>query len=230
MPFTLVGYKDLCQGLPNSVLLVVILGEGLWIIAYALIIWSAFRDKTYGVPLTAIALNYTWEILYTFVFPSPCWVVRLLRYGWFILDTVIVWQLVRFGRKDQRIPDFRHYYFIGLLVIFVMALIGHLTYHHAYQDLGGQQAAYGINFIMSILFVLLFYSRKDKHGLSYGAAWAKMLGTGILALATALSFISNPVPVQDFLLFLFVSIFLFDVWYIILFHWREPEIAAAATA
>ena len=230
MPFTLVGYNDLCQGLPNSVLLVVILGEGLWIVAYVLVIWAGFRDKTYGVPLTSIALNYTWEILYAFVTPSSCWVVRFLRYGWFILDTVIVWQLVRFGRKDQRIPDFRRYYRIGLLVIFVMAFIGHLTYHHAYRDQGGQQAAYAINFIMSILFVLMFYSRRDKQGLSYGAAWAKMLGTGILALATALSFISNPVPVQDFLLFLFVGIFLFDVWYIILFHRREPQVALAAAA
>ena len=187
MPFTLVGFlKDVCQGVSNFELFVVILGEGLWIIAYALIIWTGFRNRTYGLPLTAVALNYSWEVLYCFVFPSSCWVVRLLRYSWLALDSLLVWQLLRFGRREQRIPDFRQHYYIGLLVIFVMAAIGHLTFHHAFQDQGGQEAAYAINFIMSILFVLLFYSRRDGHGLSYGAAWAKMLGTGILGLATAL--------------------------------------------
>src|SRR5258707_7680336 len=98
MPFTLVGFlKDVCQGVSNFELFVVILGEGLWIIAYALIIWTGFRNRTYGIPLTAVALNYSWEVLYCFVFPSSCWVVRLLRYSWLALDSLIVWQLLRFG-------------------------------------------------------------------------------------------------------------------------------------
>ena len=210
--------QALCQGVLNIELLIVILGEGLWIIAYILIIRKAFRSHTYGLPLTAIALNYTWEVLYGIIFPSSCWVVRLLRYGWLILDSVIVWQLLRYGRREQSVPDFRRHFYEGVLLIFLMAGIGNWTFRRAFQDQGGVAAAYVINFIMSILFVLLFYSRKDGHGLSYGAAWTKMLGTGILSLASAIILIAHPTPSLAFMLFLFVSIFLFDVAYTVLLH------------
>ena len=227
MPFFLVGGLNyVCQSMPKLQLFVIILGEGLWVITYMLIIREAFRAHTYGIPLIATALNCTWEVLYCLLFPSSCWVVRLLRYAWIILDAVIVWQLIRYGRKEQKIPDFRQHFYIAMFLIFLMAGIGHWTFSRAFQDLGGEEAAFSINLIMSFLFVLLFYSRKHAYGLSYGAAWTKMLGTGILSLATAISFMSHPVPTQDFMLFLFASIFLFDILYIVLWHRLRSTVSA----
>lgn len=230
MPFVFLGNRDLCLGLPNFLLFVIILGEGLWVITYALVIRQAFKDRSYGIPLTATALNYTWEILYAIVYPSPCRVVRLLRYAWLILDSVIVWQLFRYGRKEQRIPDFRRYFYISLLAIFAMAGTEQWTFRKAFQDFGGDEAAYSINLIMSVLFVLLFYARKDGHGLSYGAAWTKMVGTGVLSLMSAISFKSNPNQTNDFMLFLFVTIFLFDILYIGLMHRSRLGLTALKTA
>lgn len=223
MAFILVEVqKNLCSLVPNLQLLVVVLGEGFWVITYMLIILRASRCRTYGIPITATALNYTWEVLYSFIFPTSCWVVRLLRYVWLALDSVIVWQILRYGKSKQVIPPFRQHFYVGVVLIFLMAGTGNWTFRRAFQDQSGELAAYGINFIMSVLFVFLFYSRKDGNGLSYAAAWTKMLGTGILSLASAISFISNPSPSRDFMLFLFVSIFLFDVSYIILLH-RLPK-------
>jgi hypothetical protein len=163
-------------------------------------------------------MNYTWEVLYGIVCPTSCHIVRLLRYGWLILDSVIVWQLLRYGRKEQSVPDLRRYFYWAVLLVFLMAGIGNWTFRRAFQDQEGAIAAYIINFIMSILFVFLFYSRKDGHGLSYGAAWTKMLGTGILSLTSAIIFISHPTAEFAFMLFLFASILLFDVLYTVLLH------------
>jgi hypothetical protein len=216
----------LCQGTSIAELLVIILGEGLWIITYILIIRKAFRDRTYGLPITAITLNFTWEILYALICRHSCWVVRLLRYSWVILDSVIVWQLFRFGRKEQSISDLYRYFYGGVLLTFIMAATGNWTFRGAFDDEDGVLAAYMINFIMSILFVSLFYSRKDGHGLSYGAAWTKMIGTGILALATTVGLIPLLSSSLAFFQFLSVGIFLFDVVYILLMH-RLKKLASA---
>jgi hypothetical protein len=56
-----------------------------------------------------------------------------------------------------------------------------------------------------------------------------MLSTGILSVASAISFISNSVPTQDFMLFLFVSVFLFDVLYLILLHRLCTRLPSCAT-
>jgi hypothetical protein len=213
MPF-FVGVKDFCIGIPNAALMVVVLGEGLWIIAYILIIWKGFKTQSYGIPLAAIAMNYTWEFLYAFVWPSSCNIVRDLRYGWFVLDSIIVLQLFLYGQKEQNNPDLRKHFVPCVIAIFLLALAGHWTFHHAYQDAGGEQAAYSINFIMSLLFVFTASMRHGAHGLSYGAAWAKMFGTGVLSLASALSYKTSPTQIEPFMLYLFASIFIFDILYI----------------
>ena len=214
MPFLPVGFPNICDRLPNLLLMLICLGEGLWIIAYILIIRQGFQERSYGVPLTAIALNYTWEFLYAFVWPPSCWVLCWLRYGWFLLDSIIVVQLFLYGRKEQNIPDLRNNFVACVISVFLLAGVGHWTFHHTFGDVTGEKAAYIINFVMSILFVLTASTRPDAHGLSYGAAWVKMVGTAVLALLSALSFSSKPLKTQSFMIYLFVSIFLIDILYI----------------
>ena len=43
------------------------LGDVLWLVAYALILWKGFKDRTYGVPFLAICLNFTWEFWFALV-------------------------------------------------------------------------------------------------------------------------------------------------------------------
>jgi hypothetical protein len=63
----------------------------------------------------------------------------------------------------------------------------------------------------------MYFNRRDLSGLSYGAAWAKMLGTGIMSLATFIGFLKEG-GTHYFLEYLFACIFLFDVIYIYMLH------------
>jgi hypothetical protein len=42
-----------------------------WAVAYVLIIRRGFLDKTYGVPMVALAGNIVWEFLFAFCIRAP---------------------------------------------------------------------------------------------------------------------------------------------------------------
>ena len=158
-------------------------GSIFWLIAYVLMIRKGFQDSTYGIPLLAIMLNFTWEIIYTTIYPPSArgeWWLRLI---WLVADVPNVWLLVRFGRASQKIPYIRAHYYVALVATFVLCFVGHLGYHDIGAYMGGTQSAYIINYVMSVLFVFLYFDRPDAKGLSYGGAWTKMLGTACLSLA-----------------------------------------------
>jgi hypothetical protein len=77
-------------------------GDLLWLLAYILIIRKGFQDRTYGVPLLALALNFTWEFLYTIQFPPSDWPHIVLRWSWLLADMVIRLQEHRVLRDRGR--------------------------------------------------------------------------------------------------------------------------------
>ena len=106
-----------------------------------------------------------------------------MRLIWLLADVPNVWLLVRFGRASQKIPYIRAHYYVALVATFVLCFVGHLCYRDTGAYMGGTQSAYIINYVMSVLFVFLYFDRPDAKGLSYGGAWTKMLGTAFLSLA-----------------------------------------------
>ena len=40
-----------------------------WTIVYAFLAYRSFKDKSYGMPLAALALNFTWEFTFSFIYP-----------------------------------------------------------------------------------------------------------------------------------------------------------------
>src|SRR5271156_3317602 len=106
MPYRLV---QLSGGVPVWLGVVNILGDLLWLVAYILIIRQGFKDRTYGVPMLCIALNFTWEFIYAVDFPFPVHLVEILRWAWLLCDVVIVYQLFRYGRDHQNIPPIKQY-------------------------------------------------------------------------------------------------------------------------
>ena len=121
-----------------------------------------------------------------------------------------------------------------------------VTANSIFPDRGGVISAYLINLVMSILFIQLFFDRPDGRGISKGIAWCKMLGTGAVSLANTISIFHLPPivyqvqirrndssPWQDmgtigsstihpgFLYFLFLSVFVADLIYVVLVS-RRP--------
>src|SRR5439155_24351450 len=69
-------------------LLVVDIGTLLWMVAYVLAIVQGFRQKTYAIPMVAIGLNFTWEVLAAFAWREPVVLWRIGDILWMVIDGI----------------------------------------------------------------------------------------------------------------------------------------------
>jgi len=190
-----------------------------WVIAYVMIVVKCFRERTYGLPLVAICLNFAWELLASFVYPNPVALWHFFDRLWLAVDVVLAYQLFRWGRAEQQIPELRRHFVLVVLVTFGLGVWGQYAFVASYQDRLGLVSAFGVNLIMSILFVFFYFARRETgHGLSRGGAVFKMLGT----LGTSIEchwvvrLINPELKSLAFLTFLCVTIFVVDLLYIYL--------------
>ena len=158
-------------------------GTALWLVAYVLAIVQGFRQKTYGVPMVAITLNFTWEFLAAFAWDEPVLLWRIGDVLWMLIDGVIVFQLFRFGRARQSVPEIRDAYVPVLVALFLSALVGQYTFTRYFGDGLGFEDAYVISIVMGSLFITMYFARREHGDLAYGVAWTKWLGTGLTSLA-----------------------------------------------
>ncbi len=47
-----------------------LVGNAAWFAAYLLVIVVGFRERTYAIPLVAVAMNLSWEFIFGFLTPS----------------------------------------------------------------------------------------------------------------------------------------------------------------
>ena len=84
------------------VLFLLLLSGICWTIVYVQLIIVGFKDKTYGMPFVALALNFAWEALHSYIGLKnnlaniQTWITLI----WFLLDIVIVYTYLRYGRKS----------------------------------------------------------------------------------------------------------------------------------
>jgi hypothetical protein len=199
-----------------------------WILAYVLILKKCFKDRTYGLPLVAICLNFGWEILASFVFPNPVALWHAFDRIWLGVDVLLVYQLLRWGKSAQRKPELQRYFYGVVAVSFGVGIWGQYAFVSSYVDRLGLVGAFGVNLIMSILFISFYLERKDTlSGISRGGAVCKMLGT----LGTSIEchyvvgLIDPEMQGLAFLTFLCVCIFVADCFYIYLVFARAKVLA-----
>ncbi len=137
----------------------------LWILAYIFTIFVGFRDHSYGIPLVAVCMNLSWELVFSVLIPQESKLNTAITLLWLGLDCVVLCQLLRWGRVEQ-MPQLRPYFFIIVAGTLMLSTIGYLTFQCTFHDPEGHQEAYINNLVMSILFVFLFFSRPGMHGLS----------------------------------------------------------------
>lgn len=198
----------------------------LWTVAYVQIFRQAQKDRAYGVPMLAVCMNITWEGIYSFFAPDPSWLWLLLDRSWFVFDLLIVYQLVRFGRQNQLVPELKQHFPAVLVGTLLLALVGHLTFRATIHDPLGLVSAYVINFVMSVLFVFLVLHRRSTRGLSWSGAWLKAVGSlgASIQCYFLIPLVNDAFPTQYFLYFLYGGIALFDTIYIcLLWTFRRSE-------
>jgi hypothetical protein len=196
-----------------------IIGGIFWSVTYILIIRQGYKDKTYSMPLAALCANISWEAIFSFIHPhSPPQLY--INYAWFILDVLIVFQFLKFGKSE--FPNFSIKQFIASFVFaLVLALCSVLFITYEFNDWKGAYAAFGQNLMMSILFISMLINRNSLRGQSIYIAVFKMLGTGVSSLAF---YLYQPISQGSLLMpFLYISIFVCDIIYLSLIYQKYKE-------
>jgi hypothetical protein len=189
------------------------IGSGLcWTVAYLLIIRVGLREQTYGMPIVAFAANISWEFIYSFVRPSNG-VQHAINVAWFLLDCAIGYTIVRFGPRE--FPYLSRRVFIGCLIVLLALAYPAVNLIGTQFDAGdGVFSAFGMNLMMSGLFIALFIARPAGRGQSVGIALAKLAGT---ALASGSMAVKSDLAARyhgGLLPYLYVAIFVLDLVYL----------------
>lgn len=219
-----------------------------WIVAYIFAIREGFRAKTYCIPTFAVFLNFTWELFFaldcpfvpacTVTNPAACLcpditgLSRVILWGWVAFDVLIVYQVLRYGREREPIPEIKRFFSAIAASMVVFAFILQWAFITYYHDRAGVVDAFMINLVMSISFIYLLISRPDLNGLPTSVAWFKMFGTTLASIGFC---IMKPFPFPGqqsdaFVYVLFGGNFLFDMAYIFLLTNRRRQLMAANVA
>jgi hypothetical protein len=187
------------------------LGSGLlWTVAYILIIVKGSRDKSYGMPMVALCANLSWEFIFSFIIPhkSP---QLYIDYCWLFFDVGILIQFLIYGKKDFPPNISSKLFYPSFLLSLLLCFLGILLISVEFEDNHGVYAAFGQNLMMSILFVFLLIKRNSLEGQSVYIALFKMLGTILPSILFYFYY-----PDNLLLIFLYISILIFDMIYLIL--------------
>jgi len=216
-----------------------------WTIVYIDGIRIGFRDKSYAIPFYALALNFTWELLYTYFGfrENGVTVQNVFNAVWFAFDVGILYTYFKFGRKyfagrrsnpsaNAAITDTAYPpdnaggsdMFIAWSVLGIITAFG-VQYAFRREFGVSKAAAYSAfpqNLIMSILFVGMLVKRGSREGQSLTIAVNKWIGT--LAPTILYGAIGEGAFPRGSFLILTVGIFcsLFDVIYIWLLAKTKP--------
>ena len=197
---------------------IMMFGGAFWSATYILIIRRGFKDKTFGMPMAALCANISWEAIFAFYTPHDA-PQLYVNYIWFALDSVIVFQFLKYGRKEfPKITRWQFFAVFALGLSIAIPII--ISVNTEFDDASGAYAAFGQNLMMSVLFVTMLINR-GINGQSFYIALFKMIGTGLSSLA----FYQFRPSTQDSVLLplLFISIFVFDLIYTVAIYRKCRE-------
>ncbi|RYZ26320.1 MAG: hypothetical protein EOO10_15885 [Chitinophagaceae bacterium] len=182
-----------------------------WTVVYLLIIIRSYRDKTYGMPYWALAFNFSWEFIFSFLLSTdlPDLQLQLLvNRVWLFFDLLIFIAYFRYGRKEwpAYLPRsfFYPYSILVLLIGFFFVYLISVELDHSL----GVYAAFIQNLMMSWLFIAMLNNRKTAAGQSVAIAAFKLVGT----LAPTIIYGAK----SAFVLYLGAGCFVADLIYLLL--------------
>ena len=183
------------SGVPMWDILTIISGL-FWTLVYIILIYKGFKDKTCGMPLFVLGLNWAWEFQMAFLgepFMSTTdtfWGVsaahgtwqRVWDVSWFLFDCVLIYLKIKYGKKEFKdtmphVPD----KLWGPYVFFVCFISFWFVFWSVYEwhDPNEFYAAYMQNFFISLLFIEKLFREGGVrgNGVNLWVAILKFFGT-----------------------------------------------------
>ncbi|WP_439489358.1 hypothetical protein [Algoriphagus sp.] len=195
-----------------------------WIIAYIEALRVGFRDKSYGIPFLTLALNFSWEVYYTYqgylVFGSH--VSTYVNCFWVLLDVGILYTYFKYGINEVKVGKVA-FYSQGIAFLIVCFVIQHVAFQQLGIVNGALYVGYLINFLMSFLFVRMYFRRPDLKGQSLLIAIPKCIGTFSTTILFGIIGSKTAGGVHEPILYIGLIIVVTDLFYIYLVtkKWRE---------
>src|SRR5689334_8880220 len=155
--------EDLMLNIGTIKILLTIVSGVCWTIVYTDGIRIGFRDKSYAIPFYALALNFAWELLYTYFgfHTNGVTVQNVFNALWFAFDVGILYTYFRFGRK----------YFVGGHIVPSADADGtDKAYPPASTDGSDMFIAWSVLGIITAFVVQ--YAFRREFGVSKGAAYS----------------------------------------------------------
>ena len=151
-----------------------------WSIVYIECIRTGFKQKTYCMPLFALALNFAWEGIYAFTdlfIRKSIGAQAIANSCWFILDIVILVTWFKFGQAEFT-GEKKKYFIPWTVLVVIVAFVLQFLFIYEFGDIEGEKySAYLQNIVMSLVFI----GRLDREGSSRGQtmtiAVCKCVGT-----------------------------------------------------
>ncbi len=212
-----------------------------WLFAYVAIIWRGFKDRSLGIPMVALSANISWEAIFSFIYIPPNKLIHYSSIIWFCFDLPIALQCVLYGANDSQPKllqkNLRLFFLASLSISFLIIV----RFIYDFNDKKGAYSGYGINLMMSILFVGMLIQRDSILGQSIYIALGKWLGTFFAFFASFFGsaidinatlnvhqilteIISNQTySLKSTVKVLYPIIFMIDVFYIVLMYRKFRE-------
>lgn len=150
-----------------------------WTIVYTELIYLGFKNKTYGIPSIALALNVTWEGFYSYIsLKNHLGIIQILIITiWFLLNITIVYTYLKYGIKHFPPKISKKYFIPWNIIIFSMSFIIQYSFFIEFGRLGALYSAFLQDLIMSILFINMLVTRTDTKGQNLIVAIGKWIGS-----------------------------------------------------
>jgi hypothetical protein len=150
-----------------------------WTVVYVEAIRIGFAQRTYALPVAALALNMAWESIYSvWGLANEPGLQAWVNVVWALADLVIVATFVRYGRAEFPSWVTRTVFAWGTAGLFATAFVVQWAF---VAEFGFPQAArysaFLQNLLMSGLFIAMFVGRGGPRGQSMTIAVAKWIGT-----------------------------------------------------
>jgi hypothetical protein len=192
-----------------------------WVALYILVIRRGFIDRTFGIPLVALAINMAWDIIGFTLAKGPA-IQGVVDGFYYLLQMVILYQVVKFGARDfPQMSRFMFLFWVALSQVTAVWFMGLAMVE--LRDPIGVKTGFVDTFINGALFIAMFYRRPGLEGQTIYIGLLKLVGTGVMSLGLAI----YPWPGYSdspFLLSLYVGIFVLDLLYVLLVYQRARQL------
>jgi hypothetical protein len=202
-----------------------------WTITYVALVYRGFKDKSYGMPLVPLALNFAWETTFSIIYPpqDSNGIITAINTVWMVCDIGIITTYFLYGFKYFK-KNYQLTYstwFIITLIAFIISFGIMITggnflaqfelYFRNSIFEGAKFIAFIQNLIISICFILMYWERQSSEGQSFTIAWTKWLGTS-MTVGLYYLFIDHKGESTSLMAIFIISTFLLDTYYMQLIY------------